>query len=189
MIEPRHLDIEQPDWTARDDWFVTISGRRVFVLAPDAGSIVVEDIAHGLANCCRFAGHTRGFYSVAQHSVLVSRLVPHALALHGLLHDATEAYLGDLIRPLKRQLPEYSKIEALWWEQIAARFGLAVVEPSEVKLGDIRALATERRDVVASYPWRLKPGIEPHPETIVPLPPLLARIQFLERFVELGGRT
>ena len=83
----------------------TCTGRRVHIAAPLPEEIAVEDIAHALSHTCRFAGHTREFYSVAQHSVLVSELLEDRRAsLWGLLHDASEAYLHDLTRPLKRAI-------------------------------------------------------------------------------------
>ena len=91
----------------RYGWFVTASGRRAFVEDPRACDLVIEDIAHALSNICRFGGHCSRFYSVAQHSVCVSALVERTrpdLALHALLHDAAEAYVGDVIRPIKPTL-------------------------------------------------------------------------------------
>lgn len=79
----------------------TASGAHVNPLAMTAGDLWIDDIAHSLAMTCRFRGHTSEFYSVAQHSVLVSRLVEPSLTLAALLHDAAEAYLGDMSRPLK----------------------------------------------------------------------------------------
>lgn len=77
-------------------YFWTFTGRRIDTLAPDPCEIEIDDIAHSLAQQCRFLGHTDGFYSVAQHSVLVSGFVPDRDALWGLLHDAAEAYVCDL---------------------------------------------------------------------------------------------
>jgi len=89
----------------------TCSGRRVHLLNPSPDEIAIEDIAHALSHACRFAGHVPSYYSVAQHSVLVSELLDERTALWGLLHDASEAYLHDLTRPLKRALnvlPEHT---------------------------------------------------------------------------------
>jgi len=79
----------------------TKSGRRVALLNPSPSQIVIGDIAHGLAHQCRFNGQTSKFYSVAQHSVLVASILPRELRLAGLLHDASETYLGDVVQPLK----------------------------------------------------------------------------------------
>ena len=97
-------------------WFLTTTGRQFWPASPDPEQIQIEDIAHALSNLCRFGGHTREFYSVAQHSVLVSQNVPDDLRLVGLMHDATEAYCGDMIRPLKNVLPEFKELENGIWK-------------------------------------------------------------------------
>lgn len=94
----------------------THSGSRLALDANDLDALLdndyhLDDIATSLAKQCRFNGHCDGFYSVAEHAILVSRLVPSYLALPALLHDAAEAYLGDLITPLKRQCPNYERLE------------------------------------------------------------------------------
>jgi 5'-deoxynucleotidase YfbR-like HD superfamily hydrolase len=121
-------------------------------LSPRVEDIWIDDIAHSLANLCRFGGHCRQFYSVAQHSVLVSRLVPLHLAFVGLMHDATEAYVGDMVRPLKYSLPQFLEIEDAIWRLIARRFDLPLHLPAEVKEADDIALVTERRDLIISSP-------------------------------------
>jgi hypothetical protein len=131
-----------------DDWFRTVSGRRMRVTAPDPELIVIEDIAAHLSMICRFGGMVKSLYSVAQHSVMVSELVPPGnpyLAQQALLHDATEAYLNDVIRPVKQLLPSYANLEELWAKAITARFGVDVVHlPAAVKLADSRACLTEQ---------------------------------------------
>jgi len=174
----------------RGDWFITATGRKQHILAPVLADIVIEDIAAALAKMCRFGGHCRVdcFYSVAQHSVLVSQLVPDELAFVGLMHDAAEAYLGDVIRPLKVELPDYKAIEALWEHAIAVRFRLPFVMPPEVKLADMVALATERRDLVIEHDWRWvidRERVKPAVARIAPLEHREARQLFLERFEDL----
>lgn len=88
-------------------WMLTHSGRKMDLAAPASHAVHTSDISHALGNLCRFGGHTRSFYSVAQHSVLVATLLPDELKLAGLLHDAAEAYLGDVIQPLKLLLKEF----------------------------------------------------------------------------------
>ncbi len=127
----------------------TNSGITLNFIEPSPAMIEIADIAHGLSNVCRFAGQSSEFYSVAQHSVLVSRLVSPALAKWGLLHDAAEAYIGDMARPLKRLIPEYKKIEVGIMRAIAFRFDLGWPEPPEVKTADIYALALEGKRFMA----------------------------------------
>src|SRR5665647_1805094 len=116
----------------------TLSGIRFWPLLPNPGDILVEDIAHALAHQCRFGGHASKFYSVAEHSVHVSELCPVQDALWGLLHDASEAYLIDLPRPLKL-LPEfapYREAERQLQRAVAARFGLPEDQPASVTEAD-----------------------------------------------------
>lgn len=130
----------------RGDWMQTFTGLQFWPLSPDPRSIVIEDIAHALANQCRFAGHCIKFYSVAEHSVHVSRSIvgnPRD-ALWGLLHDAAEAYLVDVPRPLKPYLANYSDIEASIMSAVCRRFGLGTVMPAAVKQADNRILNDER---------------------------------------------
>lgn len=125
------------------------SGKPFFPLDPRPDEIEIDDIAIALSRICRFGGHTTTFYSVAEHSILVSLLVPDEHRLTALLHDATEAYIGDMIRPLKSQIPQFSEIENNLWSAIAERFSLPVEMPSCVKDADVLALAIEKRDVMA----------------------------------------
>lgn len=177
---------------ARDDWFITFTGQRLYLLDPEPSKIEINDIAHALSRQCRFNGHTREFYSVAQHSVLVSKLVPQGVpivALCGLLHDATEAFLGDMIRPLKRLLPAYSELEAMWWEAIARAYKLPLQLPEVVKHADHVMLQTERRDLlnpVAGVEFlEDRAGYQPAHQRIKPMNPDQARTAFLDRFWEL----
>ena len=90
---------------------MTYTGRQFFPLTPRQEDIDIEDIAHSLSRLCRFNGHCKSFYSVAEHSYRISYIVPPEFALWGLLHDAGEAYLSDLPRPIKHQIPEFIEIE------------------------------------------------------------------------------
>ena len=92
-------------------WIETYSGKQFYLDGTDTDSIVIEDIAHALANLCRYNGHTNRFYSVAEHSVLVSYAVPKEYALWGLMHDASEAYLSDIPRPFKAMIANYKTME------------------------------------------------------------------------------
>ena len=106
----------------KGDFIQTFTGRMFWPIDPQPDEVDIEDIAHALSNVCRFCGHTREFYSVAQHSVLVSEIVPAAFALEGLLHDATEAYISDVARPVKPYLTNYKEIEINLYRAIAKRF-------------------------------------------------------------------
>lgn len=132
------------------DAIFTYSGIFMRPLAPSPESIRIEDIAHALSNQCRWTGHTSKFYSVAEHCIGVARLVPDELALSALLHDASEAFLSDLARPIKKApgLGEvYLEVEARLEAAISERFG-TVVDPLsniEIKAADEEMLWAEAR--------------------------------------------
>jgi uncharacterized protein len=172
----------------------TAAGRYFDLLAPQDNVFGIEEIAHALSNMCRFTGHTRVHYSVAQHSWLVSWLVPAEFAMHGLLHDAAEAFVGDVSSPLKRQLPMYKMIEGDIERTVFARFGIWGLcnrdSHQAVKHADLVALVTEQRDLMpprGDGDWSALDGIEPLPWTIEPLPSFMAKALFLRRFEQLGG--
>ncbi len=163
------------------------------VLNPDPERIRIEDIAQSLAFLCRFNGHVKFHYSVAQHSLLVADLVcarhGPALALTALMHDAPEAYLGDLISPLKAVLPEFGRMEDILARAMAAKYGLAFPEPAEVKAADLAILAAERDQVIAPTDrtaWRELPP--PPPGLVIgPQAPETVRSLFLKRFKLLAS--
>lgn len=105
-----------------DPYVSTYLGNRFYLSRLHIDDVAIEDIAHGLAYQCRFNGQTREFYSVAQHSVMVMNLVPEEHRLAALLHDAAEAYLGDMVKPLKNLFPAFSEIEAQVMATIGQRF-------------------------------------------------------------------
>lgn len=178
--------------TRHGEWFLSLKGRQTYPFDMRPEDVDIEEIAHSLSNLCRFQGHCRAFYSVAQHSVLVSRNVPPEIALQGLLHDATEAYCGDMIRPIKRQMRDYVQPEtriqyAIWEHFDLPRWSL---DP-RVKVADNRALQTERRDLLAPHRWAWQedqiadPGSVPFPERIEPWKPSVAKYAFLDEYVHL----
>lgn len=120
------------------------SGNYVDLVNPDMNTILIEDIAHSLSNLCRFTGHTRHFYSVAHHSIAVSKIVPHEYALEALLHDATEAYLGDVSSPLKSLLGEYKLLESRLYRRIAKKFQIPEKTSEIVKLADFEICQQEK---------------------------------------------
>ena len=163
------------------------SGRYFDFEDPENADYDIKDIAHALSNICRFTGHTEGFYSVAQHSVLVSHIVPQEHALAALLHDGSEAYLGDVSNPLKSLLPDYRHLEARVERALLARFGLTYPQPRSIKQADLRLLATERRDLMLEQRvrWPMLDNVTPVIGTIRPMLPQEAEQWFIDRFNQL----
>lgn len=166
---------------------LTAGGKYFNLYQPQKSVFGAFEIAHALSNVCRFAGHTREFYSVAQHSIICSQIVPENRALEALMHDAAEAFIGDVTAPLKQLLPEYRVIEELISNAIADRFNLPRQLSTEVKIADRILLATELRDLMPQddEPWELTRNIEPLPDRIDPMPPKMAFEAFIDRFSEL----
>ena len=163
---------------------LTISGQYFPYESPETYDFNIEEIAHSLARLCRFTGHvnTNGIYSVAQHSVLVSEIVPDELKLAALMHDAAEAYIGDVNSPLKQLLPEYKKIEKKVEKAIFNYFGLQWPKHPTIKQADLRLLAAEHRDFQPVTPekWELLEEVEPYPQNkIQDMPPKYAYSNFM----------
>lgn len=148
----------------KGDWMQTFTGRQFWPLDPDPAHIAIEDIAHALAMSCRYGGHSLRFYSVAEHSVLMARWLASyprpwgstAIPLWALLHDASEAYLADVPRPLKRHLPGYKEAEAKVMAAVCDKFGLPHDMPAEVHEADNRILADEIRQNMVPMDWHAK---------------------------------
>jgi len=174
--------------TENEGWVQTFTGGMFFPLAPRREDIDIRDIAHSLSMQCRFNGHCRVFYSVAEHSVRVSHAVPEKHALWGLLHDAAEAYLTDLPKPVKDQMPSFIELEDELLGFLLNYFGLSMPMPPEVKLADVQLLMTEARDLMAPPPESWGIDTQPLPEKIVPMSSTEAETAFLERFAELTNR-
>lgn len=176
-----------PKGNETGSWIATYTGKWIEPLDPDPGAVDIEDIAHSLSNQCRFTGHTREFYSTAQHCWYVSRLVPEELALWGLLHDASEAYVSDVARPVKHADAHfgevYRAVEETLLEAVATRFGLTWPEPEEIKVADKMMLRAEQRDLMANDPDPDKPIFE---STVTPWLPVDAKQAYLARFYELS---
>jgi len=172
------------------NWLQTFSGISFYPLDPQPEDINIADIAHGLAMTCRFAGQCQKFYSVAQHSVLVSQVCKPEDALWGLLHDASEAYLVDMPKPLKI-LPEFKwfvEVENRVQLAVSKHFGISEVQPESVHSADRALLMTEKRDLMLNVelrPWQIKFDEEPLLFVIEPLGPEEAKALFLSRFKEL----
>lgn len=180
-------DVDHLPSAPHGGWIQTVTGRAVWPLRPLVDQIDLYDIAHALGMKCRYTGHTRQFYSVAQHSVLASQIVPPADARWALLHDATEAYLPDVARPVKERLHGFRDVEDGLMAVIAAKFGLEGEMPGSIKTADLVLLATERRDLMGTppYRWNSTENVTPLPERIVPLEPSRALELFVDRFLEL----
>ena len=172
-------------------FITTYSGLRFWPLEPDPEKVYVSDISHALSCQCRYGGHCDKFYSVAEHSVSVSRLCAPEDALWGLLHDASEAYLVDVPRPLK-ELPEfvaYRAAERRLQRIIAQRFGLPPEQPASVTTADDTLLWVEAHSLLGSIEEEFIRH-EPIPlrmEIVKPLLPAEAEELFLVRYRELSG--
>lgn len=185
MEEP----VNPPEVKRKGDWLLTFSGKAYWPLDPRAEEVCIDDIAHALAYQCRYGGHVKRFYSVAEHSVLVSQHVPAEYALVGLMHDATEAYVADVPRPLKPHLKEYSGIEMRNWDSICKAFDLPMTGtvPDEVHDIDSRICIDEMACLMATFPKGHQQDVKG--EKLYPriecLPPVEAEQLFLNRFHQL----
>jgi hypothetical protein len=170
----------------------TLSGRYFDLADPYGSEIVIEDIAGALGKICRFCGHTKDHYSVAQHSVIMSNQYDDEhLALIALLHDAHEAYTGDISSPFKRLLERLApgvlaSVEHDIADAIYREFGIDKWDESMWKAEDVRAYVTETRDQMRNLSSR---DIEPYEDVIVPWDHATAEIKFLERFGDLIDQT
>ena len=200
-------------------WMQTFTGRAFPVLEPTAADVSVVDIAYGLAFQSRFNGHTRRYYSIAQHCVLVSEIfegmapefiwgnefhefTPREWGLVGLalLHDAPEAYLGDIVRPVKLSIQGFEELEARAMRAILEALGFGgvlFVDAAEreragrlLKLADRVALATERRDLMGPppRPWESIESVEPWPMPLESLAPERAFIEWMARLDVIRSR-
>ncbi|NJR80428.1 YfbR-like 5'-deoxynucleotidase [Sphingomonas corticis] len=178
--------------TATGPTILLASGNYFDLLDPAASRFTVGDIAQGLAFTCRFAGQCREFYSVAEHSIHTSQIVPERFALAALMHDAAEAFIGDVTRPLKSLLPDYKAIEKEIERVIFERFGLGDLPYSdEVKTADLRMLAAEQAALMPHHDdsWACIAGIEPAEIKGLGLPasPWKAETSWLQTFERLTG--
>lgn len=174
----------------RGDFIVTFTGRQFWPLDPDPNEINEVDVAHALSNLCRFTGHVSSFYSIAEHCCHVHDAAQPENKLWGLLHDAAEAYLGDVARPTKHAMvgfgPAYEVAERRVMRAVKERFGLEGDQPEEIHLLDNRVLENERMalmpDVLGRSWTGAKPlrGLQIHAWT-----PPTAKREFLRRFGRL----
>jgi uncharacterized protein len=174
-------------------WFQTYTGKQFFFYRPTPDMIDIEDIANSLSMQCRFGGHLQHHYSVAEHSVRVSYLVPAYLHLKALLHDASEAYLSDVVRPLKYSsaFENYFGLEDKITHAIFDKFGLDYDMPPDIKRADNIMLLTEHRDLrkPGTKLWDDydKWGLVPLSTTLVPWSQDKAKTEFLNAFHRFTG--
>lgn len=170
------------------DWMQTFSGRQFWPIDPRANEVDIEDVAHALSLMCRYNGHCSRFYSVAEHSVLVSRAVPPEDALWGLLHDASEAYIADIVRPAKRFIAGYKPVEARIMAAVCERFGLPVEQPDSVSRADSAILADEAAQIMGPHPvpWDLPNA--PLGVAVIGLSPAEAEANFLSEYERIVAR-
>ncbi len=177
-------------------YIATFTGKKFFLLEPSLEDIDIIDIAHALAMQCRWTGHCKYHYSVAQHSVYCSFLGPDKEAFDRLMHDTSEAYIADLSRPLKHYTEVgvvYRKREAIIQKAIAERFGFSVVEPASVKIADNLMLYAEKKQIMGYTFDESKDADdivrtsaeEEAPIRIERWSPEMAETMFLRRFEEL----
>lgn len=165
----------------RGDWMETFTGRKFWPLDPRQDDVDILDIAHALSMQCRYGGHSLRFYSVAEHSVLMARNVAPQHALWALMHDAAEAYLADVPRPLKRNLVGYKEAEAKVMAAICDHFDMPRLMPAEVHSADERILSDEIHQNMHPMEWHAKHN-DPLGVTLLYWPPERAEIYFLDAF-------
>jgi len=169
---------------SRGDFIHTYTGKKFYALDPRPEDICIEDISHALSNLCRFGGHSPQYYSVAEHSVLVSECVPLKDALWGLLHDASEAYLCDIPRPFKQYLSNYKELEECIQRAIGDAFGLSWPIPDTVHYIDRNIVATEANTLWGrTLEWTAP--YAPINAKIVGYGPIASEVFFLTKFQEL----
>jgi len=173
---------------ARGPTIMLQSGAWFDLLDPASSDFTIDDIAHGLAHICRYAGQCRDFYSVAEHSIHVSNMCEEG-KLEALLHDAAEAFIGDVTRPLKQLMPEYKRIEKAVERAVFERFNLVMPFPAEIKEADLRVLAAEQAQIMApsTSEWARTSGVYPAPIRVEFMPPKVAKRAFLKRYTELAA--
>lgn len=177
---------------AQKAYIATYTGKQFFLLSPCLEDVDIVDIAHALSLQCRWTGHCKFHYSVAQHSYYCSFLGPDAEAFDRLMHDASEAYISDLNRPLKHYTEAgvaYMRQEAIIQKVIAERFGFSTIEPPSVKLADNSMLYAEKAQIMG-YKFEEAERWENNDDgkngvTIEQWTPQQAEQMFLNRFKKL----
>lgn len=181
--------------TAPSSASILLGGGRYYDFRnPSLEGVDVEHLAHSLSRICRFTGHCARFYSVAEHSVWVSRLVPPSLARQGLVHDLHEALVGDVSSPLKALIPDYKHIEQEAWAQVAALCDVPLEIHPLVKRADLIMLGVERRHLMPAddVPWGILWGVpdiaDDHPGLELGKDPEAAFRFFMDRYEDVKTR-
>ena len=167
------------------DWMQTYTGRMFWPIDPRPEDVCIEDIAHGLSMMCRYNGHCNKFYSVAEHSVILSHNVPSDHALWALLHDASEAYIADIVRPAKRFISGYKEVESRIMQSVCDAFNLSHDMPECVHVADNSILADEMAQIMGPKPQEWSLTFPPLGCKINGWNPAKAERQFLKRFNNL----
>lgn len=172
----------------------TFSGPLFDLESPDASEVRIADIAHSLSMQCRYNGHCRFFYSVAEHSVHIARHASPRNRLWGLLHDAPEGYIGDLVSPIKITMAAFRELEARVMVAIAERFGLSLPEPPEIKTLDIGIRTDERAALLPPLPPAINRAHWGSPLPVLGVEiqcwsPAVAERKFLDTFRQLTEVT
>lgn len=162
------------------DWIQTFTGQKFYPLDPREDEIDILDIAHSLSMQCRFAGHCSEFYSIAEHCCHLYDWIDDDLKFEALLHDASEAYLVDIPRPVKNYLPDYKAYELALEKVIARKYGLNFPFHPKVKEGDNRILFDEKVMLPNSIEWDW--SLEPIGAKIKNWPAKVAEVEFISRF-------
>lgn len=167
------------------NYIETFTGKKFWPLNPVWEDIDIVDIAHALSNKCRYTGHTRDFYSVAQHSVLVSNHVPVKHRLEALLHDGAEAYLPDIAFPLRGAFDNFAEVEERIHEAVAKRFGLTFPWPDKIKEIDRRITRDEAWHLMKTMGSRWPGSTDKIGIKIESWPPKEAERRFMEQYDKL----
>jgi uncharacterized protein len=167
------------------------TGTRMDLANPSLESISITDIANSLSKICRFTGHSTKFYSVAEHCVRASHIPKgYEAQFATLMHDAHEAFCGDVSSPLKALLPDYKTVEAKLQQIVRERYAISHENDDIVRTCDLKMLATEKRDLMANSHtyWDILKHVEPLTVAITPWDHALAKKMFLRRFNELNDQ-
>jgi uncharacterized protein len=181
------LDTARP---RKGDWGQSYSGKKFWPLDPRPEDFNITDIAHSLSLICRFGGHSKFHYSVAQHSVLVAQLAPEELQLQALMHDASESYICDIPRTFKSQLVGYKELEDDVMKAIAERYGFSYPLDPLIKDIDNRMLMTERYQVMNPGPyWSMEDNVKPYRNVVIEqMQPIEAEKLFIESYLGISAR-